>query len=178
MTNDTTPSSDIEIDADTATDDTEIPMRILRIATCPSLSGRSELTYHVGCNRESNAIHFRLWANTAAGMFSNSWVSMADVSTALSGATKITSASLKPIFFGISNNQAGFMLALLKGEGIVTSTADRGYECLDPKPFLSRINALIASEIDLGEDDVPKDIPTEPMVAEAPAAKRGRPKKT
>jgi hypothetical protein len=69
-------TTDLDTTADADTTDTPEPMRILRIATCPSLSGRSELTYHVGCN-ESGAIHFRLWANTAAGMFSNIWFSMA-----------------------------------------------------------------------------------------------------
>ena len=77
---------DNDINAEDADDSTEVPMRILRIATCLSLSGRSELTYHVGCDRETNAVGFRLWTNSAAGMFSTSWVSMADVSAALSGA--------------------------------------------------------------------------------------------
>jgi hypothetical protein len=72
-------TDNIVIATDTA-EDTEIPMRILRIATCPSLSGRSELTYHVGCNRETNAISFRLWENSSSGMFSNTWFSLKDVS--------------------------------------------------------------------------------------------------
>jgi hypothetical protein len=166
-----------ETEPDTATDnveDTEIPMRILRVATCPSLSGRSDLTYHVGCHRDTKAIALRLWSNTAAGMFSKDWISMADISQALSGATKITSASLQPLYAGTSRNNAGFMLALLKGEGIVASTADRGYECLDPKPFLARTQRLIASGVDLNEDDAPSD--AVPMSAAA-TPKRGRSKK-
>ena len=79
-----------------STEATDIPMRILRVGTCPSLSGRSELTYHVGCN-DRNAIHFRLWGNTAAGMFSNTWFSMVEVSKLLSAAM---AAHLSPDLVG------------------------------------------------------------------------------
>jgi hypothetical protein len=43
-------------------------IRILKIGTCTSLSGRSELTYHLGCNAESE-IHFRVVQNSGNGQF-------------------------------------------------------------------------------------------------------------
>jgi hypothetical protein len=178
MKNENTPASGAEINADMDTDATEeaVPMRILRITEFESLSRRSMLIGHIGCNRDTNAIALRLWANTAAGMFSKDWVSMADVSEALSGATKITSASLQGLFAGISKNQAGFMLALLKSEGIVATTADRGYECLDPTAWLERTKRLIASDVDLSEDDDPQ-ASDERTIAATATTKRGRSKK-
>jgi len=151
------------------------PMRILRIATCPSLSGRSELTYHVGCN-ESGAIHFRLWANTAAGMFSNTWCSMEDVSKLLSEHDGITSTALKPLWELTSRNNPGFTLAMLQGEGLIEKslTTPKTYCTVNPAPFLERINALVASGVDLKEDDIPAALP---LAAEVIATKRGRPKK-
>lgn len=162
-------------DIDTSAEATEIPMRILRVATCPSLSNRSVLTYHVGCN-ESNAIHFRLWGNTAAGMFSNTWFSMKDVSELLAVADGITSSALKPLWEDTSRNNPGFTLALLQGEALIEKSLDtRGtYKTANPAPFLQRINALIASGADLGEDDAPSNsLP----IAATEVPKRGRLKK-
>jgi hypothetical protein len=147
-TDDTTPDTPVEPE----------PMRILRIATCPSLSGRSDLTFHVGCN-DAGAIHFRLWANTAAGMFSNSWFSMAEVSKLLSAPDGITSTWLQPLWDLTSRNNPGFTLALLQGEGLIEKSVlnPRTYRTVNPAPFLERINALIASDIDLREDDEPSE---------------------
>lgn len=162
--------TDTEID----TEATDIPMRILRVGTCPSLSGRSELTYHVAVN-EAGAIHFRLWGNTAAGMFSNTWFSMVEVSKLLSVPDGITSTALQPLWESTSRNNAGFTLALLQGEGLIERSLDtRGtYKTANPAPFLERINALITSGVELREDDAPVESSgVEPIVA-----KRGRPKK-
>jgi hypothetical protein len=165
--NDSTESTDAPVEVE--------PMRILKIGVCPSLSGRSELTYHVGCEK-TKAIHFRVWANTAAGMFSTTWVTMAEVSKLLSKPEKFTSVALQPLFEATSRNNAGFTLALLQGEGLIEkSDADsRAYQTANPARFLARINALVASDVDLHEDDEPSD--AVPMSAAA-TPKRGRPKK-
>jgi len=151
------------------------PMRILKIANCLSLSGRSTLTYHVGCDK-ANAIQFRVWANTAAGMFNNTWVSMADVSKLLSTPEKVTSGTLQPLFENTSRNNAGFTLALLQGEGLIEKSVDntRTYQTANPASFLARINALVASNVDLHEDDEPSDAVAMSAVA---VPKRGRHKK-
>ena len=172
MTNDTTEI----IVTDNATEaDSPEPMRILKIATCPSLSERSELTYHVGCN-ESGAIYFRLWANTGAGMFNNIWFPMAEVSELLVVTDGITSTTLQPLWESTSRNNAGFTLAILKSEGLIVKSlaTPRTYCTVDPAPFLKHINALIASGVDLPESGMPEG---EPLVIEPIAAKRGRPKK-
>jgi hypothetical protein len=176
MTNDSTIDTDITDSVDSTEADPPEPMRILRAATCPSLSGRSELTYHVGCN-DSGAIHFRLWANTGAGMFNNIWFSMVDVSELLSTPDGITSTALQPLWESTSRNNAGFTLAILQGEGLVAKslTTQRTYCTVNPAPFLERINALIASGVDLPEDAIPQELPSPALPI---ATKRGRPKKT
>lgn len=174
MTNET--ANEIAGDsADSSEVDTPEPMRILKIATCPSLSGRSELTYHVGCN-ESGAIHFRLWANSAAGMFSNAWFSMAEVNELLTAPDGITSTWLQPLWDLTSRNNPGFTLAVLQGEGLVEKSVlnPRTYRTVNPAPFLVHINALVASGVDLPEDDIPEELPS---VVLPIASKRGRPKK-
>ncbi len=70
----------------------------------------------------------------------------------------------------------GFTLALLQGEGLIEKSLDaRGtYKTANPAPFLARVNALIASGVDLEEDAEPSD--ALPMAA-AEVPKRGRSKK-
>ena len=55
-----------------------ITVRILKEATCPSLSNRSTITYQIGCN-ETNAILFRIHKNSGTGKFNREWVSAADM---------------------------------------------------------------------------------------------------
>ena len=44
-------------------------MRIIKIASCPTSSGNTTLTYHIGCTTDKD-IQFRLVANTGGGLFS------------------------------------------------------------------------------------------------------------
>ncbi len=153
----------------------EPALRIVRVASCPSLSSKNQLTYHIGCGK-ANAIMFRLWGSTGAGMLSRMWVSMADISKQLSTVTPkdaITSSALLPLCVGVSVNNAGFWLAMLLNEGLIERAKDnqRNYRCVDPKPFLERIKALAALDVALKEDDVPPD--AEPEVP----VKRGKAKK-
>jgi hypothetical protein len=56
-------------------------MRVLKTSTCPTLSGKSKLTYHVGCNPESE-IHIRVFSNLGSGNFSKEWIALKDIQTA------------------------------------------------------------------------------------------------
>ena len=166
---------------------TEIPMRVLKVGTTASLSKGSTLGYAIACD-ESNAIFLSLRSNTAAGMFSTNWVAFLDIANALVHADKITSATLAPLYAGTSRNNAGFMLAVLRGEGLVCPS-ERHYMRQDFKPFLNHINALIAAGVDLGDADAALqdcetietaiDVPEVDVVEAAvvPVAKRGRPSK-
>ena len=53
-------------------------IRVLKIATCKSLSGSSDLTYHLGCDAQDN-LHIRLWSNSAGGLHSKHWFSLAGI---------------------------------------------------------------------------------------------------
>ena len=44
-------------------------MRILKIASCSTNSGKTTLTYHIGCTTDKN-IQLRVVANTGGGLFS------------------------------------------------------------------------------------------------------------
>ncbi len=168
----TTTEPDTDHNVEPTAELTEIPMRVLKLGSASSLSNRSTLGYAIGCD-ESKAIHLSLRSNTASGMFSKNWVAFLDIAELVTGADKITSSTLQPLYANTSNNNAGFMAAVLLSEELIGPGTDRGYQCLDFKPFLNRINALITSGVDLGDADAPVEVPE----VIATVAKRGKQKK-
>lgn len=134
-------------------------IRILKIAACPSLSGKSSLTYHVGCNAESE-IHFRIYANSGSGYFNNEWVSADSIGKVLGGSAGITSFTLQSAYVGKSQNNGGFLLAALFAEGLVNRSADneRQYLLADPAAFNAEVKALMESSVALDPDAKPKKV--------------------
>lgn len=137
----------------------EASFRILKIATAPSLSGKSRLTYHIGCKPDSEPL-LRVYANSSTGYFSKEWVALAAIQQLLVKAPKdgsITSLALMPLFEGKSINTPPFLFAALLNEGLVkpSTTTKRCYECTDGKAFQAQIKALVASKVDL-KDKVEK----------------------
>lgn len=134
---------------------TEIdPVRILKIATCPSLSGKSTLTYNIGCNALSE-IQFQVIANTGGGFWNADWVAQQSIQQLLDKQPKgkdITSASFRAIYPSKSTNSPGFLLAVLKDVGLVGTMATnrRCYELLDPTAFIAEVNALLETSPELG----------------------------
>lgn len=130
-----------------------IAMRILKIADTPSLSGRSQLTYHIGCNAEAD-IHFRVVANTGSGCHNADWVSLSMVEQLLleHPATKpMTSGVLRSVFLHRSSNNPAFLFAALMAEGLVKAgiEKDSGYNLGNPEAFKQAMAALIASDTNL-----------------------------
>jgi hypothetical protein len=123
-------------------------IRVLKTGTCPSLSGKSKLGYEIGCGATSD-LHVRVSKNTGTGFFSKDWVAWDDLGAVLGkgNGKLITSNSLGPLFKGRSINTAGFLLAVLKHEGLVQPMEDkpRCYERLDGAAFMSEISALMGS---------------------------------
>ena len=135
-----------------AASNTATAMRILKTGVCPSLSGKSKLTYQIGCKGSSN-IHFRISANSNPGFFNDDWVSLADIQETLDKAPRgepITSFTLLPLFRRQSINTPCFIFAALKSEGIVQASKEkqRCYERVDLKEFMAGVKALIALDGD------------------------------
>ena len=141
-------------------------IRILKIASCPSLSGRSTLTYHLGCSANTDIpavpdLYFRVFENSGGGLFSNEWVSLdviqqvfAKVPTAIA----ITAHLLGSLFVGKSVNTPSFLFAVLKSEGLVVAAKEKKgcYERTDPSGFMAEVTALMASGVDLAVNEPAK----------------------
>lgn len=142
------------------------PIRILKVGSCPTLTGKATLTYHIGCTDKSE-VQFRVYASTAGGFFNNDWVPLNAIQQAFDkhpASKPLTSHVLTPLFRGQSSNTPGFLLAALKQEGLVQPVKDklRCYERVDPRGFISEVKALIKSSVDLK---------VEPLKAERKAPK-------
>jgi hypothetical protein len=113
-------------------------IHVVRDGTCPSLSGRSKLTYEVGADAATE-VHVRISKNSGTGYFNRDWVAWDAIRQILTKnlGLPITLNTLTPLFKGTSANNAGFMLAVLKHEGLVRRMEDkpRYYECLGPSAF-------------------------------------------
>jgi hypothetical protein len=159
--------------ADTPTAD---DVRVLKTATCPSLSGKSTLTYELGCNAKSE-IQFRISANSGKGFFNKEWVAQSSIAKLLEKMPKgraLTCATLMQIFHHKSVNTGGFLLAALRQEGLVQHMKDkpRCYELCDPKPFIAQVNSLLGSTPEVGTG-----VKTKAAGSIQKAATKGRPRK-
>ena len=137
-------------------------MRILKIASCPTSSGKTSLTYHISCTTDKD-IQFRIVANTGGGLFSPEWISLSAILPAFEQAPfPLTSFPLINLYQGKSTNTPAFLMAALKNEGLVRNLEGkvRGYEIVDSKLFLDEMNALMALDIDLKVANIPANYKT------------------
>ncbi len=161
----------------------EVPspiIRILKIGTCPTLSGKGQLGYHIGLGPETEIL-FRMTSNSGGGYFSPEWVSLKSIQAAIDKAPKpLTSFALSMLFRGKSVNTPSFLFAALLAEGLVIRDAEnpRVYVALSPDSFMSEMTKLIDAGTDL---KVPQKIAGKGVVKSSkptpPPPSRGRPKK-
>ncbi len=102
-------------------------IRIIKTKSCPSLSGKSTLKYKIGCTSEGEIL-VRLCKNSSPGKYSGQFISLNTILDLLKKAeSPFKWSALTPIFKGQSINTTGFMMAVLKNEGLV-SAIEEGYE--------------------------------------------------
>lgn len=124
-------------------------VRILKVSRCPSLSGRSELTYHIGCI--GHAIQIRVYGNSGKGYFNQEWVAYSAIEDLLTEHEEFSAGTLRSIFIGKSVNTAGFFLAVLKHLGLIetSKTNQRLYTPTQSLAFEKAVKDLIASDVSI-----------------------------
>ena len=159
-----------------------VTYHVLKEDNCPSLSERSILTYHLGCQEINDVgqegIYIRIFKNSGKGCFSNEWVSFGSLETVLKPSASLSCHSLKDVLHGKSVNTGGFLLAVLKDLGLIeqSATQKRRYEVLDIGPFKADTEALIKSDVRLAIEESPKARKPKPDKAK-PKGSPSRPKK-
>lgn len=126
-------------------------IRILKTATCPSLSGKSKLTYNIGCN-PAGEIHFQVCGNTGGGYWNDDWVAQSSIQAVLDRLPKgapITSATFRPAYPQKSTNSPGFLAAVLREIRVLQPSKGkpRCYELGSPNEFIEEVNALLGTGV-------------------------------
>jgi hypothetical protein len=147
-------------------------IRVLKSASCKSLSGRSTLGYEIGAEK-SGEIHLRIRTNSGHGCFGREWVSLRALQQALAKTPEpITSGSLHKVFAGKSQNTSGFVLAALFHEGLLKPLGDtRGYEPTDGTEFMREVKRLLERPPTQANVDTVK-APAKKADAPMPSAKK------
>lgn len=99
-------------------------VQVLKRGSCPTLSGKSTLRYEFALDPTSAPI-VRVTACTGGGFFSDEWVSLSAVRSALQKAKPITAILLFPLFHGKSVNTPGYLLAVLRAEKLIQTLPDK-----------------------------------------------------
>ena len=157
-----------------AKDPLEGIVKVLHSNTCLSLSGKSNVTYQIGTDPESN-IYMRIYANTGGGFFSPEWVSLEEVQKFIDAAPKdkpLSSWSLHPLFRGKSVNTPAFLMAAFVHEKWlrILKGKKRGLEVLDDAAFRAKLETLTGSKAKASGRQVAKKRTAEKPKASATAA--------
>ena len=142
----TEPTTDTETNSETS-HESHPEIRILKTASCKSLSGKSTLTYNIGCNT-AGEIQFQVCGNDGGGYFNDDHVSQSSIQAVLDRQPKgagITSATFRSIYPSKSTNSPGFLAAILLHCGLLQPSKDkpRCYDLGSPKEFIEEVNALL-----------------------------------
>lgn len=126
-------------------------VRILKTATCPSLSGKSKLTYQIGYD-EKAGIEFKITDNSASGAFNQEWFSLKAIEASLDKAPKgepVTASNFMSLFRKMSSNTPFFIFAAMLHEGLFKSSKEhkRCYDRVDTADFLAEIQPLIEGKV-------------------------------
>jgi len=116
----------------------------IKTEKCKSLSGKSTLTYKIGCNQEKE-IFFKIIANDGGGHFNKDWMALEDALNQFHACPeKITSNMLSPLLMRKSSNSAGFFLATMLAEEIIKPSEEkqRCYVLQESDAFTSRMADL------------------------------------
>jgi len=129
----------------------EDTMRVLKTSSCKTLSGKSSLTYQIGCLPDST-VHLRIAKNDGGGHFSDEWIAFDDIQDVLKErprGTPVLAHLLTPLLKGKSVNTSAFLLAALTHLKLLRPLPKkkRHHELLDPRPFLDQVSKLMASPV-------------------------------
>ena len=104
--------------------DIAIEMTVIKTGTCPTLSGRSALTYEMATDPETE-LHYRISANSGGGFWSPEWIAWKAIEPVIKEIQPVTSTPLKTLLKGKSVNTSGFLLAVLIKEGLLEVVPDK-----------------------------------------------------
>ncbi|HSI42843.1 MAG TPA: hypothetical protein VK949_00740 [Methylotenera sp.] len=154
--------------------------RILKNASCPTLSDKGTLIYHIGITADDELL-IRVATNSGGGYFSSEWVPVKTAIALLETADKpLTSFALLTLFKGRSVNTPAFLFAALKNEGLVATDTEnpRCYALMPSDEFMAQLATLKASDINLDVIKPKVKLATATPIAKFSASKKSASKST
>ena len=120
------------------------PIEVIHQGECPSLSGRSVLTYAIG-RHPDGTLHLAIVGNSGNGMWFDGWASAVDIEGIVRGSSELTAKSFHVLHQGRSVNTGGFVLATLKHLGLIRTNAEntRHHEFVPSLSFEKVVMALM-----------------------------------
>ena len=134
-----------EIDEATAPID---PIKPIYEAECPSLSGRSVLTYAIGRHSKDQTLSLAITANSGGGMWCKDWASAEAIQDVVLSSSELTGLSFQVLHTGRSINTGSFIAAALKDLGLIRVNEDtsRLHEHVPFSTFEQAVMARIAGQ--------------------------------
>ena len=125
--------------------DDELPIQLSHTGKCPTLSGRSTLTFHIGLM--DGVTYIRVFSNSGGGQHSKIWVPVRDFINALEKQPKdkpVTSYAFHSLFANKSANDAPFYFSVCLHLKLVSPSKEkkRQYRYDSPDAFLAQIDKL------------------------------------
>ena len=129
----------------------ESTVRILKTASCSSLSGKSTLKYQIGYEDKAG-IQFQIIDNSAAGAFNQEWFSLKAIEASLDKAPKgepVTASNFMFLFRHMSSNTPFFVFAAMLHEGLFKPSKEhkRCYDRVNTAEFLAEMQPLIEGKV-------------------------------
>ena len=100
------------------------PITEIFTGECPSVSGRSILTYAIGRHKDTGELHLRIVENSGKGMWFPGWASAKNIDAIVKGATELTAKSFHSLHPGKSINTGGFVMAVLRDLGLIRANEE------------------------------------------------------
>jgi len=119
----TSPEAQESTDSSESTVSEATSITCLFTGECPSVSGRSTLTFEIG-RHPDQSLHLRIARNTGSGMFCDEWASDEQINAITSGAQALTSRSFNALHPGKSINTGGFVMSALRHLGLIRPSKD------------------------------------------------------
>ena len=120
---------------------------------CPSLSGRSSLTFAIGRHPVDASLGLRIVANSGGGMFCDEWAEGRRIDEIVRGKSELIAQSFSVLHPGRSVNTGGFVLAVLKHLGLlrISSENSRLHEHMPSTTFEQvAVNAMSQASSEIG----------------------------
>ena len=105
-------------------EETEPEIDELYTGDCPSISGRSTLTYAIGRHKDTGGLHLRIVDNSGKGMWFAGWASANAIDAIVKGQDELTAKSFHSLHPGKSINTGGFVLAVLRDLGLIRANEE------------------------------------------------------